>query len=98
MALTYKFDVLTTRLSATHVSSQFVDAANTVAASDDGRRGVIPSYTTLNINARYALSKQTSLFATVRNLTDKNYIASRNPDGIFPGAERNFQVGISHKF
>ncbi len=98
VALTYKFDVLTTRLSATHVSSQFVDAANTVAASDDGRRGVIPAYTTLNINTRYALSKQTSLFATVRNLTDKQYIASRNPDGIFPGAERNFQVGISHKF
>lgn len=98
LALNYQTGVLTTRLSATHVSSQFVDAANTVTESDDGRKGVIPAYTSVNLNARYALSKQTSLFATLRNLTDKKYITSRNPDGIFPGAERNLQVGISHKF
>ena len=98
LALNYQTGALTTRLSATHVSSQFVDAANTVTESDDGRKGVIPAYTTVNLNARYALSKQTSLFATLRNLTDKKYITSRNPDGIFPGAERNLQVGISHKF
>ena len=98
LALNYQTGALTTRLSATHVSSQFVDAANTVSESDDGRKGVIPAYTTVNLNARYALSKQTSLFATLRNLTDKKYITSRNPDGIFPGAERNLQVGISHKF
>ena len=37
LALNYQTGALTTRLSATHVSSQFVDAANTVSESDDGR-------------------------------------------------------------
>jgi Fe(3+) dicitrate transport protein len=44
------------------------------------------------------VDKQLSVFGTVRNLFDKKYIASRNPDGIFPGAERNFEVGVSYKF
>ncbi len=38
------------------------------------------------------------LFATVNNLADEKYIAGRHPDGIFPGIERNFQVGVTTKF
>lgn len=53
------------------------------------RAGVeIPAYTTLDLNVRYAIDKPFSVFGTVRNLTDKKYIASRNPGGIFPGVER----------
>ncbi len=98
LGLAYKRDALTTRVSGTYVSSQFVDALNTVAESTDGRQGLIPSYVVLNLSARYQLNPKTSLFAAVRNLGDKKYIASRNPDGIFPGAVRNFEVGMSYKF
>ena len=98
LALNYKAGGLRTSLNANHVSSQFVDAENTRAESTDGRRGEIPAYTTLNLNAHYAIDKQLSLFGAVRNLLDRKYIASRNPDGIFPGAERNFEVGMSYKF
>ncbi|MBI5937154.1 MAG: TonB-dependent siderophore receptor [Betaproteobacteria bacterium] len=98
LALTYKAGGLKTSLSATHTSSQFVDPENTKPESIDGRRGEIPAYTTLNLNTRYSVSKQLSVFGTVRNVLDKNYIASRNPDGIFPGAGRNFEIGMSYKF
>jgi Fe(3+) dicitrate transport protein len=98
LGLAYKRDALTTRVSGSYVSSQFVDAVNTVTEDTSGRYGRIPSYVVLNLSARYQLNPKTSLFATVRNLGDKKYIASRNPEGIFPGAQRNFEVGMSYKF
>lgn len=98
LAVSYAAGGLRTSLGAYHVSSQFVDPENTVAQSADGRRGEIPAYTTLDFNVRYAIDKQLSVFGTVRNLTDKKYIASRNPDGIFPGVERNVEVGASYTF
>jgi Fe(3+) dicitrate transport protein len=98
LAVSYRVGGLKTSLGAYHVSRQFVDPENTVVESADGRRGVIPAYTTLDLNAHYAFDKQLSVFGTVRNLADRKYIASRNPDGIFPGAERNVEVGVSYKF
>ena len=98
IGLAYKRDALTTRVSGTYVSSQFVDSLNTSTESADGTKGLIPSFVVLNLSARYQLNPKTSLFAAVRNLGDKKYIASRNPDGIFPGAVRNFEVGMSYKF
>ncbi|UVF97485.1 TonB-dependent receptor [Klebsiella pneumoniae] len=71
---------------------------NQLTESVDGRRGLIPAFTTFNLSANYTLSKQVKFFGTVRNLFDKKYIASRNPDGIFPGAERHVEVGMSYKF
>lgn len=98
LAVSYRAGGLKTSLGAYHVSRQFVDPENTVAESADGRRGVIPAYTTLDLSAHYAVDKQLSVFGTVRNLTDRKYVASRNPDGIFPGAERNVEVGVSYTF
>ena len=98
LALNYQAGLLTTGISAYHVSSQYVDPENTETESSDGRRGEIPAYTTVNLNAQYSLGKQLIVFGTVRNLFDRKYIASRNPDGIFPGVERNFEVGMSYKF
>jgi Fe(3+) dicitrate transport protein len=98
LGLTYKRDALTTRVSGTYVSSQFVDSLNTLAESTDGTKGLISSHVVLNLSARYQLNPKTTLFAAVRNLGDKKYIASRNPDGIFPGAVRNVEVGMSYKF
>ncbi|AHF02101.1 outer membrane iron(III) dicitrate receptor [Thiomicrospira aerophila AL3] len=94
----YSTGGLKTRLSAYHVSAQFVDPENTRAESTDGRRGEIPAYTTFNLSAKYDVNKQLSLFGVVRNLTDEKYISGRNPDGIFPGAERNFELGARYKF
>jgi Fe(3+) dicitrate transport protein len=96
--LNYKLGKLRTSIGAYHVSEQFVDPANTKAQNAIGTLGEIPSYTTFNLNAFYDVDTHWSLFGTVRNLTDRKYIASRNPDGIFPGIERNVEVGASYKF
>ncbi|MCL5060323.1 MAG: TonB-dependent receptor, partial [Candidatus Thermoplasmatota archaeon] len=98
LSVNYRVGGLKTSLGAYHVSSQFVDPENTQAESADGRRGAIPAYTTFDLNVHYAVDKQLSVFGTVRNLADRKYIASRNPDGIFPGAERNFELGVNYKF
>ena len=96
--LSYNVGGLKLNLAAYYLTSQYADAANTELETDDGTKGKIPAYATFNVNAYYALDKHLSLFASVKNLTDKKYIASRNPDGIFPGAERNVEVGASYKF
>src|SRR5690606_13088515 len=98
VALNYKMGGLKTSLSAHHLSSQLVDPENTVVESADGRRGEIPAYTVWNLSANYSVGKQVTVFGTVRNLFDRKYINSRNPDGIFPGVERNFEVGMTYKF
>jgi Fe(3+) dicitrate transport protein len=96
--LGYKVGELKLNLGAYHVSSQYADAANTEIETDDGTRGKIAAYTVFNLSANYTFDKHLSLFASVRNLANKNYIASRNPDGIFPGVERNLEIGGSYKF
>ncbi|NOS96559.1 MAG: TonB-dependent siderophore receptor [Methylotenera sp.] len=98
MNLNYKLGGLKASLGAYHVSRQYVDSANTKAENAIGTLGEISAYTTFNLNANYDIDKHLSLFGTVRNLTDKKYIASRNPDGIFPGVERNVEIGASYKF
>jgi len=96
--LNYKFGDFRTTLGAYYVSEQYVDAANTKAESSDGTKGEIDAYTVFNLSAFYDINKQWRVFGTVRNLADKNYITSRNPDGIFPGAERNAEIGASYQF
>lgn len=96
--LNYKIGDFRTTLGAYYVSEQYVDAANTKAESTDGTKGEIDAYTVFNLSAFYDINKQWSVFGTVRNLADRKYITSRNPDGIFPGAERNAEIGASYKF
>ena len=96
--LNYKLGKLRASIGAYHVSEQYVDADNTRAQNAIGTLGEIPSYTTFNLNAYYDVDQHWSVFGTVRNLTDKKYITSRNPDGIFPGVERNIEVGATYKF
>lgn len=98
VAVNYAVNGFNTRLGAYHVSRQVVDPENTVAENADGRRGKIPAYTIYNLGTSYDVNTKLTISAALRNLTDKKYIAGRNPDGIFPGAERNFEVGVSYKF
>ncbi len=96
--LNYSKDGLKSFLNAYHVSSQYADSANTVAESNDGTKGLIPSYTTVNWSVVYSPRKDLKLFGVVRNLFDKKFISGRSPDGIFPGAERNFELGLAYQF
>ena len=98
LGLNYSKDGLKSFLNAYHVSSQYADSANTVQESNDGTKGLIPSFTTLNWSVVYSPQKDLKLFGVVRNLFDKKFISGRSPDGIFPGAERNFELGLAYQF
>ncbi len=98
LGLNYSKDGLKSFLNAYHVSSQYADSANTVEESNDGTKGLIPSFTTLNWSIVYSPQKDLKLFGVVRNLFDKKFISGRSPDGIFPGAERNFEIGLAYQF
>jgi Fe(3+) dicitrate transport protein len=98
LGLNYSKDGLKSFLNAYHVSSQYADSANTVQESNDGTKGLIPSFTTLNWSIVYSPQKDLKLFSVVRNLFDKKFISGRSPDGIFPGAERNFELGLAYQF
>ena len=98
LGLNYSKDGLKSFLNAYHVSSQYADSANTVQESNDGTKGLIPAFTTLNWSVVYSPQKHLKLFGIVRNLFDKKFISGRSPDGIFPGAERNFELGLAYQF
>jgi len=98
LGLNYSKDGLKSFLNAYHVSSQYADSVNTVEESNDGTKGLIPSFTTLNWSFVYSPKRDIKLFGVVRNLFDKKFISGRSPDGIFPGAERNFELGLAYQF
>ena len=98
LGLNYSKDGLKSFLNAYHVSSQYADSVNTVEESNDGTKGLIPAFTTLNWSFVYSPKRDIKLFGVVRNLFDKKFISGRSPDGIFPGAERNFELGLAYQF
>jgi Fe(3+) dicitrate transport protein len=63
-----------------------------------GQFGRISSFTILNATANFSLPRERlTFFITVKNLTDRVYIADRTR-GILPGAPRLVQVGARWDF
>jgi len=81
--------------SVVAVSDHFADRANTVAQSADGTVGLLFGYATVSARAGYR-HRGTGLGVAldVRNAFDARYIASRLPDGIFPGPFRQVILTI----
>lgn len=86
-------------ISGNYTGKQFTDELNTVNASNDGLTGEIEPRLILDVTARYNLKQiNTGFFVSVKNLTDKIYIASRRPQGIKTGTPRIFSAGFEFKF
>jgi Fe(3+) dicitrate transport protein len=88
------FDVNT---EAILVGRQFGDDLNTVEASADGQRGLLPSYTLWNAAANYPVTRSATLFLTVKNLFDRTVIVDRSR-GILPNMPRVLQFGVRVRF
>ncbi len=81
--------------SGTYVGKQFSDELNTVLPSPSGEIGIIPSHLVFDITGRYSLDQlNSSVYLSVKNLTDERYIASRRPQGIKVGLPRLLTAGI----
>jgi Fe(3+) dicitrate transport protein len=89
---------LTLHADWTRVDAQFTDNFETVAASANGRNGLIPAYSVWNAAATYRLPRGVTVFGSVKNLTDATHIASRRPEGIKPGTPRLVQAGLRVSF
>ena len=99
-------------VEAVYVGSQFGDDRNFVnvperlpsgvlvpsALRANGQLGQLPSFTVWNATANYRVERlRTTFFVTVKNLTDRLYIADRSR-GILPGPPRLVQTGLKFNF
>ena len=98
LGVSYEKNGFNTLVSLNYLSNQYADSANTVAQNAIGTLGEVPSFTTVNWSANYAINKDWKLFGVINNVFNKRYISSRSPDGIFAGAPLNFQAGMSYQF
>lgn len=87
---------LTARITNTFVGDQFTDALNTLVPSTNGRIGQLDSYflTDLQLIYTFPKVKSLSLNASVKNLMNERFIASRRPQGIKVGIDRFVSFGI----
>ena len=100
MILGYKQGAFKGALVASYVGAQFTDQSNTVALTESATgffTGKLDAYTLVDLNANYTVDKNLTLFGSVKNLTDTQYIASLR-QGIYAGVSRNLMVGIKYKF
>jgi Fe(3+) dicitrate transport protein len=102
ITLGYKYEKLKASLVASYIGSQFTDVANTTAiaagtTSGGFWTGKLDSYTLLDLHTSYSVDKQLSIYGTINNVTDKNYIASLR-QGIYAGPSRSVMVGARYKF
>lgn len=101
VALSYRGDGFSAALTAHHRGEQFGDPANRVEIPSNAAGGIwgglMPSYTVLDLFTQYQVNDQLSLFGSVKNLTDKQYIGGLR-QGIYVGPERTFEVGFRFRF
>ena len=89
------------QIDVSHIGDQFGDNRETVAPSNDGTIGQLPSYTVWNLTADYSIRRERfeiKPYFVIKNFTDQLYIASRAPQGIQPGFFRQANAGIRFSF
>ena len=98
-----EFGKLGAYASLTYVPETFTSASNnrsqvTAEGKPDARVGTTDSYFLTDLSIRYQLRDNTTLFGGIRNLFDKEYVASRHPHGPRPGLPRFFNGGVEFNF
>lgn len=101
VALSYSAGNLQAALSAHHRGEQYGTPENEVdlpaGAAGGIWGGLLPSYTVYDLTAQYQLRDGMTVFGAVKNLTDRQYIASLR-QGIYAGPKRSFEVGFRYGF
>ena len=92
-----------THILMSHVPATFTSASNStepirVDGTPDARIGKTDSHFVTDLILRHRLRDRTVLFGGVRNLFDREYVASRHPHGPRPGAPRLFHAGLETTF
>jgi Fe(3+) dicitrate transport protein len=80
-----------------HTSSAYTDDLNSVAVSANGQRGRIGGYGIVNATVARNFGANVTAFASLKNLTDKLYVADMSR-GLIPGTPRQLQLGFEYRF
>ena len=80
-------------------STKYMDEMRTVAGQGD----ILPGFKTdrylvLDLSSEYSLSREVSLFGSIKNITNQSYIVARRPAGLRPGLPRSFTIGMKAQF
>ncbi|OGT74822.1 MAG: TonB-dependent receptor [Gammaproteobacteria bacterium RIFCSPLOWO2_02_FULL_57_10] len=100
LSLDYSVGGLRSSLALHHTGEQFTDTANSVTLAENTSgffTGRIDSYTLLDLNLVYEVNSQLSFSGSIKNLTDRRYIASLR-QGIYVGVERSVDAGFVYRF
>lgn len=100
LSLGYARGRLQTALLLNYVGEAFGDGMNVrefTTESTGTWGGRMPSYFTLDLTGRYAVTENLNVFGSVKNLTDEQYVAGLR-QGIYVGPERNFTIGLAYSF
>ncbi len=93
------------RLSATwqysYTGSQFSDATNSTASSNNGINGPVPAYYVMDLTADYRFSRVLTLSGSINNLSNNRYYTRRADSypgpGIIPADGRSFYLTMQVK-
>ncbi len=84
------------RFFGNYTDKQFTDELNTAVPTATGLTGIINSRFIVDATAYYPIKKDKINFSvSAKNLTNERYIASRRPQGIKVGLERQVTAGIN---
>ena len=101
VALSYSADAFSVALTAHHRGEQFGDPTNRVDIPANAAGGIwgglLPAYTVYDLLAQYTAFEGFTVYGSVKNLTDKQYVAGLR-QGIYVGPERAFEAGFRYRF
>ncbi|MCH8500430.1 MAG: TonB-dependent receptor [Aliidiomarina sp.] len=101
LGLSYRYEGFSAALMANYQGEQFGDPSNRVEIPSNAAGGIwgglLPSYTVYDLFAQYQLNQSLTLFGSIKNLTDKQYISGLR-QGIYVGPERAFEIGFRYQF
>ena len=96
---TFGINTFSISFQYSYTDEHFSDATNAISVSN-AVIGIIPSYTTMDVSAKYSF-KKFQLEAGLNNLTNESYFTRRASGypgpGILPSPPRNFYNGIQLK-
>lgn len=82
-----------------NISSKYVDEMRATAGSGEiAMDNKIDSQMMIDVSSNVFVSRNITLFGSIRNVTNESFIVSRRPAGLRPGMPRNFQIGLKAVF
>lgn len=92
---------LSATLLASYVSKSFADAFNTVLPTANGAKGVVPSYTLVDLNTTFHLTNRYTIRFGINNMLNKSYFTKRPTfypgPGIWPSDGRSVVMTVGVK-